>query len=136
MACLKTVVALRIAGFTLRDVSLMQISGRKFMRLCICGSREGAGAKGSTFSKNCLPPKCWQLHSPVDVSITHVLRGKHRDLIDRPKIGHQLQIALCNNTGLCHSSCSSRFNVQSSNLQLHINWLRLLDLSELLEHLI
>lgn len=69
------------------------------MRFCTCGSREGAGAKGSTFLKKCLPLNCWQLHSPIDVSVTHVLHGKHRDLIDRPKIGHQLQIALCNAYG-------------------------------------
>lgn len=91
---MKTVAALQITGFTLRDVALMQISGRKFMRLCICGSREGAGAKGSIFSKDCLPPNCWQLLSPIDVTFTDVLHGKHRDLTDRPKIGHLLQVAL------------------------------------------
>ena len=67
---------------------------QEIYELCICGSREGAGAKGSIFSKDCLPPNCWQLHSPIDVTVTDVLHGKHRDLTDRPKIGHLLQVAL------------------------------------------
>ena len=75
----------------------------------------------------CWPPVCalhayWQLHSPFDVSVTHVLHGKHRDLIGRPKIGHQLQIALCNAYGSMSDFLFIRLiNVQSAELQMQIN---------------